>query len=79
VSMHACMQVSLMAAEALRMKECKEKELDASHNADLAMLNEKHAKEIAVQMKAYQQDLAERDEKAQSQVQAYKKRLATFH
>lgn len=68
----------MMAAEALRMKERKEKELDASHSADLAALNEKHATEIAAQLRAYQQDLTERDEKARSLVHGYKKKLLTF-
>ncbi|KAI0235616.1 hypothetical protein LSAT2_013852 [Lamellibrachia satsuma] len=68
-------RVSMMAAEALRMKERKEKELDASHSADLAALNEKHAAEIAAQLRAYQQDLTERDEKARSLVHGYKKKI----
>ena len=67
-----------MAAEALHLKEQKVRELDESHSADLTALSDKHAVEIAAQLTAYQQDLTERDERAQSQVIAYKKRSAIF-
>ena len=64
----------MMAAETLHLKEQKTRELDESHTADLTALSDKHAVEIAAQLSAYQQDLTERDERAQCQVIAYKKR-----
>ena len=67
-----------MTAEALRMRERRAMELNAPNDADLALLNEKHASEIAEQMKVYKQDLTERNEKAQSQVHLHKTRFVPF-
>ena len=67
-----------MTAEALRMRERTAMALNAANDVDLALLNEKHANELAAQMKVYHQDLTERNEKAQSQVQLYKTRFVPF-